>query len=208
MSNQVKILVVTGGIGSGKSVACEYFRSLGLPVYDSDSRTKLLYDLIPSLVERLETELGATLKDEATGKLDRKRLASIIFSDPSQLAKLEAVVHPEVMRDFNLWAHQHQDADLLVFESAIVLEKPLFTHFGDYVLEVTASEQIRLERACARDNVDKEAVAARIRTQAESTRVRQPDFTIRNESDLESLKSELLSLYLYLCAPQNSGSRQ
>lgn len=204
----MRVLVVTGGIGSGKSIACEYFKSLGLPVYDSDSRTKLLYDLVPSLVDRLEVELGTPLKDESTGKLDRKKLASIIFSDPSQLAKLESLVHPEVMRDFNIWAHQHQDAQLLVFESAIVLEKPLFAHFGDYVLELTASEQIRLERACARDNVDKEAVAARIRTQAESTRVRQPDFTIRNESDLESLKSELLSLYLYLCAPQQSGGNQ
>jgi dephospho-CoA kinase len=204
----MRVLVVTGGIGSGKSIACEYFKSLGLPVYDSDSRTKLLYDLVPSLVDRLEVELGTPLKDESTGKLDRKKLASIIFSDPSQLAKLESLVHPEVMRDFNIWAHQHQDAQLLVFESAIVLEKPLFAHFGDYVLELTASEQIRLERACARDKVDKEAVAARIRTQAESTRVRQPDFTIRNESDLESLKSELLSLYLYLCAPQQSGDNQ
>ena len=86
----MKTLVVTGGIGSGKSTVCRYFASRGIPVYDSDSRTRSLYDRCPELVSRIGEVLGCSVTGP-DGRIDRRKLASVIFSDSSMLEKLEGI---------------------------------------------------------------------------------------------------------------------
>ena len=98
----MKTLVVTGGIGSGKSTVCRYFASRGIPVYDSDSRTRSLYDRCPELVSRIGEVLGCSVTGP-DGRIDRRKLASVIFSDSSMLEKLEGIVHPAVKDDFVAW---------------------------------------------------------------------------------------------------------
>ncbi len=119
----MKTVLLTGGIGSGKSAVAEYLRSKGVPVYDSDSMTKRLYDSDKQLIADIEQALGAKLTGERAtqtgeratqtskrvkltgedGKLDRKALAAIIFSSEDALSRLESVVHPAVLRDFCRW---------------------------------------------------------------------------------------------------------
>lgn len=91
----MKTLVVTGGIGSGKSLVCSFLAERGVPVYDSDSRTKALYDNDRVLLEKIREAVGNDVVD-AEGKLDRKKLASVIFADEAKLKALESVVHPAV----------------------------------------------------------------------------------------------------------------
>ena len=98
----MKTLVVTGGIGSGKSLVCSFLAERGLPVYDSDSRTKMLYDSSPELLARIGDAVGTDVTG-ADGRLDRKRLASVVFSDGERLEALERVVHPAVLDDFYRW---------------------------------------------------------------------------------------------------------
>ena len=86
-----KTVIVTGLIGSGKSAVCALLRERGIPVYDSDARTKRLYDSSPVLVERLEAALGIGLRGE-DGRLDRKALAARIFSEPLFDGLADAVV--------------------------------------------------------------------------------------------------------------------
>ena len=83
-------ILITGGIGSGKSVVSGILRALGIPVYDTDSRTKALYE--GELGMRLEEELGQKLHT-ADGHFDRKALAALIFSDRQVLDKVEEIVH-------------------------------------------------------------------------------------------------------------------
>ena len=95
----MKTVLVTGGIGSGKSVVCDFLRSRGVPVYDSDSMTKSIYDRNPEMVRLLENTFRRKLvrKD---GGFDRAKLSKIIFSSKMALDKLEAIVHPLVLEDF------------------------------------------------------------------------------------------------------------
>ena len=103
----MKTVILTGGMGSGKSAVAAVLKARGVSVYDSDSRTKSLYDRDPALVGRLEEVLCTGLRD-AAGRLDRAKLASLIFSDPARKAAVEAVVHPAVLADFRRWKRWHR----------------------------------------------------------------------------------------------------
>ena len=157
-------VIVTGLIGSGKSAVCALLRERGIPVYDSDARTKELYERKPGLVERLEQALGLPLKG-ADGRLDRKALAGRIFSDAAARQTLEAIVYPEVLADFKDWRDRQQDVPFVVLESAVILSKPVFDGVAQAVVLVTAREDVRLRRVMGRDALPEAAVRARMAAQ-------------------------------------------
>ena len=200
----MKTVLVTGGIGSGKSEVCRVLLSKGYPVYDSDSRAKGLYDEVPGLAARVDAALGGGMLD-ACGRLDRRALAAAVFSDPSALKRLEAVVHPEVLDDFLRWRGA-QDAPAVFMESAIAATLPLFKDVFDSVILVDAPEALRLERACGRDGVRPETVLERIRAQRFDGFV--PDAVIVNDCSLVELVArteETLEKVLYL---QNKKAKE
>ena len=193
----MKTILVTGGIGSGKSEVCRHLVSRGIPVYDSDERTKRLYEEVPGLAARVDAALGGGMLD-AGGRLDRKALAAAIFSDQEALRRLEAIVHPEVLADFLRW-RDTQNSEEVVMESAIAAGLPLFKGVFDCVILVDAPEEIRLERACSRDGASREAVLRRIRAQHHDPGL--ADAVIVNDSTLEVLLSrtdEVLEKTVYL----------
>jgi dephospho-CoA kinase len=198
----MKTVILTGGIGSGKSAVCACLRVRGVPVYDSDSRTKSLYDRDPALVGRLETVLGAGLRT-AEGRLDRRRLAEIIFSDPARKAAVESVVHPAVLADFRRWKRWQRPkgwtygpVPFVVLESAIILSCPVFDGVGDRVVLVDADEEVRLRRAVGRDGADPETVLKRLRGQRfDLSRV---DAVLRNDGSLDELSAATDRVFLNL----------
>jgi dephospho-CoA kinase len=198
----MKTVILTGGIGSGKSAVCACLRARGVPVYDSDSRTKSLYDRDPALVGRLEAVLGVGLRT-ADGRLDRRRLAGLIFSDPARKAAVEAIVHPAVLADFRRWKRWQRPkgwtygpVPFVVLESAIILSCPVFDGIGDRTVLVDADEEVRLRRAVARDGSDPEDVLRRIRQQHfDLSRV---DAVLRNDASLEALSVETDRVFLNL----------
>lgn len=176
-------VLVTGGIGSGKSEVCRWLASKGIPVYDSDSRTKSLYDSAPGLASRVNDAVGGGVLD-SDGRLDRRALASVIFNDKGRLEALESVVHPAVLRDFLDW----RDAvgkGIVVMESAIAMDKPVFDGVFDCTVLVDAPAELRADRACSRDSSSKEAVLARILNQKHDAS--KADIVIVNDGTLEEL---------------------
>lgn len=158
------ILVITGGIGSGKSEVCRILARKGLKAqYNADTKVKELYTSIPGLLDSMEQKLGCALKDEA-GQFVPQLLARRIFSDRQALETVESMVFPALTEDFRTFA-QASGSGIVVFESATILEKPQFDGFGDKVVLVDAPLQLRLERACRRDGADREAVKARMANQ-------------------------------------------
>ena len=160
----MKILVITGGIGSGKSEVCRILAQKGLAVqYNADAKVKELYDTVPGLLESIEDRLGCSLRDEA-GKFVPRCLAQRIFVDRQALETVESLVFPALMEDFLAFAG-NSGSPFVVFESATILEKPQFDDFGDKVILVDAPVSMRMERACRRDGADREAVKARMSNQ-------------------------------------------
>lgn len=161
----MKVLAVTGGIGSGKSEVCRILAENGLTLqYNADSRAKALYVESPGLLDEIEIALGGKFRDE-DGNFVPSRLAAVIFSDSAALEKVEALLFPEMIRDFHKVMAEVAEDQIVVFESATFLEKKQFDGFADIVLLVDAPFDVRLERACRRDGASKEAILARMKSQ-------------------------------------------
>ena len=196
----MKILAVTGGIGSGKSEVCRILAENGLALqYDADSRAKALYVESPGLLDEIEKELGGRFRDEE-GNFVPSRLAAVIFSDDAALEKVEALLFPEMIRDFHRMMAEAAQDQIVVFESATFLEKKQFDGFADIVLLVDAPYDIRLERACRRDGASKEAIIARMKNQRLmnelSEGLEDPRITYRvlNDGTKEDLEQKVLSV--------------
>ncbi len=158
-------IVVTGGIGSGKSAVCDILeKEYGFPVYKADDEVKKLYDRIPSLTEEIEERLGISLRD-GNGRFIPSVLAQRIFDDRDALLTVESIVFPALMDDFGIWKKSHDDSSHVIFESATILEKPQFDGFGDLVLLVDAPVPVRLERAVSRDGGGEDIVRRRMDNQ-------------------------------------------
>ena len=161
----MKVLAVTGGIGSGKSEVCRILAENGLILqYNADSRAKALYLECPGLLDEIEKTLGCQFRDE-DGTFVPSRLAAVIFSDGAALEKVEALLFPEMIRDFHRVMAEAAEDQIVVFESATFLEKKQFDGFADIVLLVDAPFEMRLERACRRDGASREAIMARMKRQ-------------------------------------------
>src|SRR6187431_592169 len=98
----MKLIGLTGGIGSGKSTVAGLFRTLGIPVYESDERAKLLMNEKAAVREQITQLFGPEAYSSETG-LNRSLLASKVFKDPSLLKQLNAIVHPAVYEDLKAW---------------------------------------------------------------------------------------------------------
>ncbi|MBO4657922.1 MAG: dephospho-CoA kinase [Bacteroidales bacterium] len=185
------IIGCTGGIGSGKTNVVKTFEGLGIPGYDCDSRAKELYDEDAALLAEVARVAGDDVVVE--GRLDRRALAAKIFSDADLLARLESVVHPAVIRDFSRWL-QEQSSKLVIFESAILLDKPYLREMPDYVLLVTAPRELRIERVMARDGLSREAVEKRMANQISDEQRRKYADYILETNDRDAIIPQLLSL--------------
>lgn len=188
----MKTVFITGGIGSGKSEVCRYLSWQGVPVYDSDAETKALYERDPALLPRLEEALGQPLR-AGDGRLDRRKLASLIFGNAGALATLESIVHPAVLADFLRWKLAQDDTPhygrvpFVVMESAIVCDKALFRGVADRIILVEAPLELRIARAAARDGASPDAIRTRIAAQASGNQVLPIDAIIPNNGSLEEL---------------------
>lgn len=177
-----RVLLCTGGIGSGKSFIIRAFDALGVPAYDCDKAAKELYDRDPQLLGDIVRLCGEGVLD-AEGRLDRKAFAARIFADPALLAKVEALVHPAVIRDFRKWADALPDhPQVVIIESAILLEKPLPERVYDYVLALKAPEDVRMARVMRRSGMTEAEVRRRMAAQwSDAQRAAHADFIIDND---------------------------
>jgi len=191
----MKIVGLTGGIGSGKSTVAELFQVYGIPVYDSDSRSKLLCQTETELIVRLKLLFGNAVY-LSDGSLNRPFMAKAIFENEALLQASNNLIHPAVEKDFKAWTEK-QEAPFVVQETAILFEAGLENRY-DAILCVTAPEELRLQRTCVRSGLKQEEVLARMRNQLpEEVRIRRSDFVLINDEQtplipqLEDLMNKL-----------------
>ena len=162
----MKLIAITGGIGTGKSVVSRVLRTMGYPVYDCDSEAKRLMVSSSSLVDGIKDLLGNEAYT-AEGDLNKGYIASLIFADELLVKKMNSLVHPAVIRDIQEWATcTHQD---LVFVETALLRESNMDLIIDEVWTVTAPLQLRIDRVARRSNLSEEQTKARIMNQSNET---------------------------------------
>jgi dephospho-CoA kinase len=187
----MKVLGITGGIGSGKSTVSKLLEINGIPVYNSDIAAKKLSDFSPVIQEKLREKFGPELYKE--GFLNRPMLASLIFNQPENLAFVNSVIHPAVEKDFLEWKKDRAEQAIIGIESAILFESRL-RHIVDVSVNISAPLEIRIRRTQKRDNLNKEAVLNRMNNQmSEDERRRLADHIIIND-DRQALTPQVEKL--------------
>lgn len=139
---------ITGGIGAGKSTVTRVFQLFGTPIYDADTRAKILMEEDPSLVENIKSTFG----DQAyiQGKLNSGYLAEKVFNNTLLIEKLNAFVHPSVARDFSSWVSQQRTSYVLK-EAALLFESNSYQALDSIIL-VVAPLELRMKRIMKRDS--------------------------------------------------------
>ncbi|MDR1116000.1 MAG: dephospho-CoA kinase [Tannerella sp.] len=174
---------ITGGIGSGKSVVSSLIAMNGIPIYTADTESKRLSDSSPVIRRKLVALYGNSLY--VNNVLDRKRLASIIFSDEKALKSVNEIIHPVVQKDFQAWIKQ-QKTNICVIESAILFESR-FDKIVDITLLVYAPVGLRLTRVMERDGANEADIMKRMNRQMpDELKRKQADFVIIND-EVEAL---------------------
>jgi dephospho-CoA kinase len=193
---------ITGCIGSGKTTICRVFEHLGIEVYYSDAKAKQFYNEIV-VKQKIRNLFGDAVFD-AEQNVDVKELATIVFQNEMQLQKLNRLMHPLVIDDFQKWCGQRENQPFVLFESAIIYQCGLEAMF-DKIIFVDAPVEILLQRAVVRDNADRETIKQRLKQQQNHNSPSLPDFIIRND-EKQSLMQEIMRIYAILM--QQSEKRQ
>jgi dephospho-CoA kinase len=181
----MKRIGITGGIGSGKSFVANIIEKMGYPVYYSDLRSKELTNAHPVIRQGLIELVGENVYFE--GELDKKILASAIFSNDEMRLKVNQLIHPIVRQDFEDWA-KAQTSDLIFNEAAILFETGAYRNFNAIVL-IYAPIELRLKRVLKRDIITKNEVLARINNQmSDEEKLKMTPYSILNDGEIPLLK--------------------
>ena len=174
-----KMIGLTGGIGSGKSVVAKIFSTLGIPVFNADEAAKQIMQTSPEIKIKLIQQFGNDIYNELG--LDKEKLAAIVFNDPFQLQLLNAIVHPVTIQAAKDWAAK-QTSPYVIKEAALIFESAAADGLFK-VIGVTAPMSLRIQRVMQRDGVSKEQVEARMQHQISDTiKMRLCDFVIENNN--------------------------
>jgi len=169
---------VTGGIGAGKSVVCRVFHTLGIPVFNADDTAKQLMETDPALVAAIQSLFGNNIYMD--GRLDRKKLAAIVFEQPALLQQLNALVHPATIAYGNQWMAA-QTSPYVIKEAAIFFESGSYKEM-DVMIGVSAPENIRIGRAMQREGMTREKIMQRIASQMDDAeKMSRCDYVIIND---------------------------
>ena len=192
----MKIIGLTGGIGSGKSTVLELFKILGVKTYSADESAKKLVNTDPNLINLIKSSFGNNIYDK--GLLNTRKLSKIVFEDTEKLKLLNSIIHPAVARDFKLFLNSINE-DYIVKEAAIIFETKSENNY-DKIIFIQSPLEIRIERVIMRDNISREEVMKRINNQLdENLIIDKCDYVIRNENK-EDLEDKVLSIHLDLIA--------
>ena len=181
------VVGLTGGIGSGKSTIAKAFAALGIAVFNSDEQAKALIATDAQVKERIIAAFG----EEAyqNGEYNRAYIAQIVFNNSEKLAILNGIVHPALAEYFKQWAKE-QTSPYVLKEAAILFESGSYKDC-DYIITVTAPEEVRIARVMARDHCTEAQVRARMAQQwSDAQRIALSEAVIEN-IDLERAKEQV-----------------
>ena len=187
----MKIIGLTGGIGSGKSSVLKIFKKIGISTYNADESAKELISSNKKIIFSIKQLLGEDIYNE--NELNSKLVSKIVFNDKEKLKSLNSIIHPEVAKDFDNFCFEHRNESYIIKEAAIIFETKTENLFNK-IIYVKAPKEIRIDRVMQRDNLSREDVLNRIQNQINETSIIDKcDFIIDNinYSELEEKVLEI-----------------
>jgi dephospho-CoA kinase len=195
---------ITGGMGAGKSTVCKIFSQIGISIYDADSRAKWLMNNNLELKEAIRKSFGwdsYTRKDD----LNRDYLAKVVFNNEEKLKNLNSIVHPAVMKDFELWTQEHKDEPYSLKEAALLFESDSYKNLHK-VIVINSPIETRIERVVKRDHVKREDVLKRIENQStDRERMEKADWIIYNDG-INSLIEQAMKIHNQILEIREQGT--
>ena len=189
------VVGLTGGIGSGKSTIAKAFAALGIAVFNSDEQAKALIANNAQVKKHIIATFGE--KAYLNGEYNRAYIAQIVFNNSEKLAILNGIVHPALAKYFKQWTKK-QTSPYVLKEAAILFESGSYKDC-DYIITVTAPEEVRIARVMARDHCTEAQVRARMVQQwSDAQRIALSNAVIENV-DLESAKEQVKRIHFQLC---------
>lgn len=191
-------LGITGGIGTGKSTVCKIFQTLGIAVYDADTRAKMVMITDDILKAELKKAFGEEVY-LSESEINRDFLAKAVFSNPndnSKLQTLNSIVHPAVGRDYAAWYEEYKNkSPYLLKEAALMFESDSYKVL-DAVIVVHSPLEIRIRRVLERDSHRTEEQVKEIiaKQMPEEEKLERADFVIQNDGSA-SLIEQVLELH-------------
>jgi len=162
----MKLIGVTGLIGSGKSYICDIFEHKDIPVFYCDDEAKALYETEPKLKEAVFKWFDC----ETDGKVDTKKLGKIVFADKGALALLERYVHMYFAERFDKWVDDRNEEGhkFVLVENAVMFKNNFYKQF-DFIIGVTLDEDTRIKQTINRDSCTRQDVLNRMDKQLSET---------------------------------------
>jgi dephospho-CoA kinase len=209
MEFELSLLVgLTGGMGTGKTLAASFFKDLGAFVLDADLICRKLVEPEQPAWREISDIFGKEVFT-ASGNLDRKKLANIIFKNPQKKEILEGILHPKVFEieelKYEAIRNEHLNA-IVIVDAALLIESGNYKKM-DKVIVVISDQKNRIDRIIARSQMSQDEVITRINNQMPSEeKVRYADFILENLLDKDSLRSKVIDIYakLVLLASENT----
>ncbi|MBL7166439.1 MAG: dephospho-CoA kinase [Dehalococcoidales bacterium] len=192
----MKVIGLTGGIGSGKSTVSRFLGEMGAVVLDADKVGHQAYQPGTETWKELVAAFGEDIV-ASDSTIDRRKLGAIVFADPEALARLNRIVHPRMfdMMKARIEEYRGQGTEVIVLEAAILLEAN-WTPLVDEVWVTVASESTVVQRTRERTGLPEEQIKARIRSQlSNEERSQQAKVVITNDGDLEELRVKVEELW-------------
>lgn len=187
--NMIKI-AISGNIASGKSAVEKILTDIGYPIIDTDKIVHELYEKSETFCSQINSNFGM-YDIFSDGKIDKKKLAKIVFSDKKLLKKLEFIIHPIVEDKIKTFFDKNRN-NKLVFTAIPLLYEANFTHLFDKVIFIAADDSIRLQRLVTKRNFSKEDAIKRMTAQMpQEEKIKLADYTIQNNSTLDDLKLQI-----------------
>ena len=195
----MKVIGLTGGIGSGKSTVSQCLAELGAVVLDADKvgheafkpNTEAWHDIVATFGRQVLTP---------SGEVDRKKLGGIVFDNPESLSRLNQIMHPRMydMMKARIEEYRQRGAGVIVLEAAILIEAN-WTPLVDEVWVTVAGEDAVLKRVNKQRGLEAEQIIARIRSQLSAEeRVKHADVVINNDGDLDEMRAKVKELWKQL----------
>ena len=192
-----KLLIgITGGIGSGKSLACKYFKQFGCRIFYADDIAKELYITNTKLRKALVKKFGKRITD-SKGNLDFFEFRKVVFSSTANQERVNKIVHPFVISEI-LERAKNSESKLIIIEAALIFESG-FDKFLDYTIVVFSTIKIRIQRIRKRNRLSIRDIRSIVKLQmSEKEKMEKADFVLKNNSSLAQLRKKVKFIYSIL----------